>query len=385
MDALYRRAQGKTWILFEGTAMDRGSIEMIRRNRISGLGAFYEEWEDSHWYYGYEITGAQALPLVLSFEALNAESLRNLLGQIAKMIRNLEQYLLLPEGILLNPELIYFDMKTRKCRFFYCSSQEGELADHMKELAWFLLGKISVKDREALEVLFRFCRAIEESGPDSERLCEVMEQLGSGWEEPEKFEEEAAIEESSGRNYENEDDTSIIGARKEKSVCKKIRCWIEILMHKQPKQQEEIENWIPYRMEEIKENEENRNLSENTKAQKEQTELTELLYADETDGRPVLICEEDRERILLEEFPFFNGSQEGTQLNPRQRGISRLHAKINQEEGSYFITDLNSTNGTNLNGEALAPYERTGLQAGDRIMLAKTSYRFCLFDMADDS
>lgn len=41
--------------------------------------------------------------------------------------------------------------------------------------------------------------------------------------------------------------------------------------------------------------------------------------------------------------------------------ISREHAKINVEEGKFFITDLGSTNGTWINGIRLEPHLRTPL------------------------
>ena len=37
----------------------------------------------------------------------------------------------------------------------------------------------------------------------------------------------------------------------------------------------------------------------------------------------------------------------------KARSISRIHAKISREEDCYYLTDLNSTNGTFLNGGRL--------------------------------
>lgn len=47
--------------------------------------------------------------------------------------------------------------------------------------------------------------------------------------------------------------------------------------------------------------------------------------------------------------------------------ISREHAKINWNPDGYTITDLNSTNGTFLNGMTLRPNEPQTLVSGDRI------------------
>jgi hypothetical protein len=50
--------------------------------------------------------------------------------------------------------------------------------------------------------------------------------------------------------------------------------------------------------------------------------------------------------------------------------LSRLHAVLaRRDDGSYTIEDVGSTNGTELNGEALASNEPVALGDGDRIQL----------------
>ena len=58
------------------------------------------------------------------------------------------------------------------------------------------------------------------------------------------------------------------------------------------------------------------------------------------------------------------------------QGISRYHAKITQEGDKYYITDLNSTNGTCLNKDLIQPYEPMEIQEGDQVTLANISYKF---------
>lgn len=57
-------------------------------------------------------------------------------------------------------------------------------------------------------------------------------------------------------------------------------------------------------------------------------------------------------------------------------GLSRRHFRISQEQGSFFIEDLNSGNGTSVNGERLQPYFGRALREGDRIKAGDASWRF---------
>ena len=49
--------------------------------------------------------------------------------------------------------------------------------------------------------------------------------------------------------------------------------------------------------------------------------------------------------------------------------VSRRHAEVRRREGSYFVVDSMSTNGTFLNGEKLDPYKEYPLTPGDRIRI----------------
>ena len=53
--------------------------------------------------------------------------------------------------------------------------------------------------------------------------------------------------------------------------------------------------------------------------------------------------------------------------------VSRQHAELVHENGSYWIVDLGSTNGTEVNGEKV---ERTELSSGDHITLGSTEIVF---------
>jgi pSer/pThr/pTyr-binding forkhead associated (FHA) protein len=55
--------------------------------------------------------------------------------------------------------------------------------------------------------------------------------------------------------------------------------------------------------------------------------------------------------------------------------VSRRHAEVRREDETYWIVDLGSTNGTELNGRRV---EREQLSDGDRITLGATDVRFGL-------
>ena len=56
--------------------------------------------------------------------------------------------------------------------------------------------------------------------------------------------------------------------------------------------------------------------------------------------------------------------------------VSRIHAKIEESGDGYIITDLNSTNGTSVNGHFLETNESMTISPGDQLSFADQRYRF---------
>jgi hypothetical protein len=57
-------------------------------------------------------------------------------------------------------------------------------------------------------------------------------------------------------------------------------------------------------------------------------------------------------------------------------GVSRRHAELQYEAGVWFVVDLDSTNGTFLNGSGLQPKVRVPLNDGDRLALGELEIVF---------
>jgi pSer/pThr/pTyr-binding forkhead associated (FHA) protein len=58
--------------------------------------------------------------------------------------------------------------------------------------------------------------------------------------------------------------------------------------------------------------------------------------------------------------------------------VSRRHARITRGRGGYFITDLDSSNGTTVNGYRLDPNRAYRLRNGDRVKVGLVVIEFRL-------
>lgn len=83
------------------------------------------------------------------------------------------------------------------------------------------------------------------------------------------------------------------------------------------------------------------------------------------------------EMIRIEAFPFFVGKlKTHIDVHIPSPAISRFHAKIIKEENEYYIVDLNSTNGTFVNGEMVESYQKRKIEHGNKISFANIDYIF---------
>ncbi len=89
--------------------------------------------------------------------------------------------------------------------------------------------------------------------------------------------------------------------------------------------------------------------------------------------------------LLIGRYDPFRGSTPDIDLNPFggfERGVSRLHARIERRKNSLQIVDLRSINGTYLNGRKLAPGQPQVVRSGDEVLLGKLRLHFWFREVA---
>lgn len=82
--------------------------------------------------------------------------------------------------------------------------------------------------------------------------------------------------------------------------------------------------------------------------------------------------------ISLDKLPMTIGKLAGvSDIEINDNAVSKVHARFEEQNGRVFLRDLNSTNGTVHNGEAIDINATVLLEPGDRIRVGRTSFMYC--------
>jgi hypothetical protein len=105
---------------------------------------------------------------------------------------------------------------------------------------------------------------------------------------------------------------------------------------------------------------------------RQHTPLTFLLT-----GLNVELAVELNERIILGRKSPDTQTLVNLDFTPYQavdKGVSRVHATLYRVNNTVHILDMNSSNGTFLNGRRLTPYQERILRDGDEVSLGKLAF-----------
>ena len=414
MKTEYRRDLQHTWMILSGGGVpekDAYSVRMLTENRINGLVPCKTVSLDGELRFYYDISSCHAFRTVLETEQIGRLFLEQLLTSLSKVMECLAEYLLDPDGLLLDPMYLFCSPDRSAIRFCWYPGKEMQFRDQTKILGKALLPQLDQSDRAGVVLGYQFYQCCE-SG-------ELTPGVIRGLLRPKKPEREArpATKEEIERAAildaffdEPEEDESAFG-----SLGKKIKLWFSG-KRKKKERPEAAQKEEEYGLFEENRTERGPEVGEEAVTYGEGTREGNAyegrsMASDHTDGlMPGHVRSEEAETMLLtpdmlavggeeriwslrvkegpgkeREIPltenvyFVGKAGSGATLQLESAAVSRLHAKLEKDGGNWCLTDMNSRNGTKCKrtrscGDReellLQPEEIIILQEGDEVWFA---------------
>jgi len=341
------------WVLPDKDSPESYEEKMIQYNPDGGWLTFSRQSKDGEEYLCYKVTGKKALNSIYAAFPMGERQIRSILGQLFATLEKGREYLLSEDDFVLTPNYIFATLPHMTLEFCYVPGYGVPLRDQLEGLFEYLLNRVDYEDKQAVNLVYdcyMFC--MREKGG----LTEIKKLLAEDMKK---------------------------SPPKDVPVQKPEMVYTEI--KEEPKKAEATSyvSWLadkifPWRRREtvlVAEEEESYNAKSGELPLQEENERTVLLSAPSKPVGPELICEQTGEVVPMDKFPFYLGSaKEYADFVPATEGVSRIHCCISRKENNYYLSDLNSTNGTYLNGKEVAPGKEVLLSANDELRICSQEF-----------
>lgn len=401
MEVTFRKNLTRSYMCVgeQGQLVEEYELFMLEKHKIPGLLQMQTVFSEGKRRYLYDISGKQQIEDYFSGKKIGYEMLRRFLFSVQEMCSNLSEYFLREEGICLEMEFIYVNLKDGSLQFTYLPFYEKSLQEAFESCMEQFLRKIDHQDKAAVELgyqIYQLCssgnanigKLLETSlrKPVSIEKAELEETRNDTWE---KENPKRNIKEAEGKDKEKS--KNILETEKVKISTKSWKAWKSEWEKKIPQIVKIVKKYLSgfCKMTVFKRKQKELDIPEGELQEIPEAALpedtappvhpTEILGVQKKKpvGKLVYQGVHSCEDILIKGENFLIGKNAG-QVDGviSAEGVSRLHARITREDNTFLIEDLNSTNGTYLNDKALEYHEPQELKPDDRIRFGVEEYMF---------
>ena len=391
MEYTFKRDLKNSFMIAKATFDDMGyEKDMLMYNDIDILVPFHTVSINNEMQVWYDITGLVSLKDYLMQQGVTLELIRKVLVYLKIAIDETGRFLIDVNHLVIDANTIFVVKNNSQWKLMLIYYPDNDKEANLDALMEFLMENA---DEKLMDTCIRlYDESLDGVGIDGliniideDKDCEEV--AVSIEEEDEQSEHIFEPDIDSGDIFDEEEEPTILDRIKELILSKFHGEGEDKKSLLEPKRKSpKVERFRKTRRDRIKSNE----LSEDFVYEPEQQiyEPTVLLTSLDDDENNIsskshemiveLQCMGDnkKENIRITKDVFLLGSsKEGNDCVIDSPVVSRFHAKIRREGGRIYIEDMNSTNGTSVNGELLGYQDKVELKVGDIIMLADECYK----------
>ncbi len=320
-------------------------LRMLENNRHEAILPVEAVSDGIDNIYRYAVGGMKAMDLVFRTLPIDLDRLLTILKSFVAVFEEVFELLLDPDDLVLEPECVFINITDYKAGFIYLPGYGKGVSKQAEGFFEYMLNRVDYDDKKAVTLLYD---------------CYIL-----------MMKEEKGIEALKERIV-KETPAPARAINNEKIFTEPVT---RPRVLQSPSPETSLRSWLGGRFKKKKEPEKCPMVSEAETGFDEDPGETVLLSVRRQEWSPCLVNTENEEKTVIDKLPFVIGSLSGhTDLAPKGRNVSRLHAEIRKTEKGLAIVDLNSTNGSKLNGETLIPGEVYGLCTNDRIGIADLEF-----------
>lgn len=438
MDVSYQRSPNRSYMILSGEESGEGyEEEMLRQNAVTLLLSFYMIELDKGLQVWYDITRLRSVRDIVRQEGVTVENIYMFLNGIATAFSMLSQYLISQKNIIIDPDTVYFDRETPPgVRLCYCPLVHEDYSAQLQGLMSFFMEEVDHEKDQITKLvyeLYEMCQdpvsleelvdAVRREMPDDINEKAVIKDIsfdGPISREPGEFSVQQDLEQSylskDAEPSSTSKDRKLFSSKERRTFTpSKDRMISEYSSDPYEEEQAVIPKKKAKRWDNMSLGERIKGFfaekfpvlaktgKKGRKNQEDQSDAPhdfsqDFVFDPDTDilTKTVFMKPENEndhtseagfQGVLIydgkdgEQNHYINGSsfRIGSQENDNEavlhsKVVSRHHAMITKSGSSFFIEDLNSTNGTYVNGTLLPYRDKVKLKKMDQIVFADVAY-----------
>ena len=369
MNISYKRTSNQNYMIIEGDMISVGFEEsMLQENFVPCLLEFSTMELNGQTQFWYDISHKKSLRDFFEQEGVTEKNLKTALWGIHEAFIQLSEYLIGEENIFMKPDTVFLDQRHGGGVFLcYLPLSHPSHTKQLQEIMEYLISTVDHHKTNITKTCYEMYAIAEQSRFGISDLLAVFdeEDVEECKVEPEEMISEEDIKKAAFDAGESffEKEPSI-----HRNFLERVRDCIGKWRNRFLDKKEELFPEDVY-LEDLE-------FDEVVSPPREETG-TILLSEDESVccGKLVHDMGGTAEDFIISHTPFRIGSKAGgNDAVLSSSAVSRYHAKITREDGIFMLEDLNSTNGTFLNGKLLNYHETVPLKAMDTISFADVVY-----------
>ena len=377
----------------ENTDTNLYPFKMLMKNKIAGVLSCQKRMEDGKGYLYVDIEGKRNLLQEYQEKEWQLEDMVSFFQEITCILEEVRSFLMHENMVIMNPEYIFRDLETNNLYILIVPWLREEKTLH--KLAEFFLEKINHRDENGVNAAYLFYRQQSQPHFSMHQFISILEKESILKRQKSKNMGQIPVKETC--EYEETDRvTNVISGVQEEaektydekivrknigkvsivlflvfggvsflpiiSVVLKISCMAMAILfftvfllffrrvhHQMPKEEPAQETEVDIRE-------------------------TVFFHSDENEEYFKLQWKERgrKKQFVLKEFPCTVGKlKEEVSLVIGDNSVSRVHCRFVEKEGKVYLMDLNSTNGTFLNGLPIKSGEIQEIEKNDEILVGK--------------
>lgn len=381
----YERSVSRSYMKIPACLEASFDEEIMLGKEIPGFLQVEKCYINSMGQYWYNITGKQALDSYTKMKSIGITFIEKLLLNICSQIEKLEWNLLGTTCLVLEPELIFIANGSEEIYFTLYPENKGDAYAELTKLMEYLLTRLDHKDTEAVKTAYGIYELTLSEGYSLSDIRNAIEK-NKNISEPAKIKKADVWEHGDTPEISTEKVFVSSCEPEKKNKWQKVEKCSNTLQELWKKAMEILKKEAGIK----------RKKATPLVTYPEPEEATAFIRSDvkivEMPATNPTVClvsaEGNAKGILLHEglgeYPDYElsldkceiGNNVKANLFIKKDTVSNSHATIEYDQGHYYIEDLNSTNGTYVNGVPINYKQREKLNPGDEIRFADVRYRF---------